>query len=250
MMHLAAFFQSVNSAGALVQINPVADQVLTISGSDLRVPKDVPNLLAEAFLSAQTGPKFGQLQSPTLRQLAMQDVEPVAGALVFANRDQLQYHGDSPRALTPAESLDAYINATGGLAAGNYALVWLGDGPVKPSPGKIFSVRVTAAAALVAGTWVNSVLTFPSTLPAGSYQVVGARAEGTNLVAARFAFVGGGFRPGVPADTSSATNLFGEFRQGRAGVFGQFDTNYPPTMDFLGATDVSQVVVLDLIKSG
>lgn len=250
MMHLAAYYKSVDPAAALTKIDAITDQAITINNNDIRVPKDIANLLGEAFLSAATTPLYGELQSPSLRQLAYQDVAPVASAAKFGDSEQIQWHGDSPRALAAAESLEAYIDATGGAAAANYALVWLGDGPPKASPGKIFSVRATAAVTLSAGEWENGAITFESVLPSGTFQIVGCRAVGANLIAARFAFVGGGYRPGVPADPSDQTNYFPGFRMGRMGVFGQFDTDYPPTMDFLGATDTSQKLIIDLIKSG
>ena len=248
-MHLAAYYQSVNSAGALVGLNAVPDVAVFTSGADIRVPPDIANLLGEAVLSAQTGPAFGQIQSPSLRQLANQDIEPIAAALKFGATDEIQWHGDNPRALEGNEAITAAVQATGGAAAGNYVLVWLGDGPVKPSPGKIFSMRATGAAALSAGVWVNTALTFEDTLPAGSYQIVGVRAEGANLVAARLVFVGGAYRPGVPGEPSSATNYFRTFRNGKYGVYGEFDINQPPSVDCLGATDTSQAFVLDLIKT-
>lgn len=248
-MHLGAFYQSVDPAGALTQIDAVPDQAIFTSGIDLRVPKGMANLLGEAALSAATGPLFGQVQSPTLRDLVNQDVSPIVAAVKFSTYDSYQWHGDNPRALTEAESLNFAINATGGAAAANYGLVWLGDGAVKPQQGKIFTVRATAGITLSAGAWVNGSLTFQDTLPSGTYQVVGMYAEGPNLVAARLVFIGGSFRPGVPANSSLAQNIAPHFRNGAVGVFGQFDVNQPPTLDALGVTDTSQVVLLDLIKT-
>lgn len=249
MFHLAAYYASVNSAGALAQLNAIAEQALAVNNNNIVVPSAVANLLAEAALSAQTSPLSAQVQSPTLRQLVNQDVGPVVSTLKFSAYYQLQWHGDNPRALSASEQLSFFLSATGGAAAGNYGLVWLGDGAIKPTSGKIFTVRCTAAAALAAGAWVNSVLTFPSILPAGTYQIVGMRAEGANLVAARLSFVGGGFRPGVPAENGPTTQFFPDFRDGAMGVFGQFDQTQPPTVDCLGATDTTQVIYLDLIKA-
>ena len=87
-------------------------------------------------------------------------------------------------------------------------------------------------------------------LPAGQYQVVGMRVQGTNLVAARLVFQGFPWRPGAPA-----VNVLGDednkyFRMGRMGIWGEFDQTSPPTMDCLGVTDTTQVVYLDLIKVG
>jgi len=249
MFHTGAFYQSVDPAGVLTTINAVADQSLFTSGIDLRVPAALNNLAAEAALTAATGPLQGQVQSPTLRNLANQDVLPVVAAATFSAYDQLQYHADNPIALAAAESLNFAIAATGGAAAVNYGLVWLSDGPVKPTTGKIFSIRATSSVTLAAGVWVNGALTFGSTLPAGTYQVVGMYAQGAHLVAARLLFVGGTFRPGVPANADLNHNHFAQFRNGYAGVFGSFDINQPPSVDCLGVTDTAQTFVLDLIKT-
>jgi len=248
MMHLGAFYQSVNPGGVLTNINAVPDQAIFTSGHDLRVPTDVPNIIWEAALTAAAGPVLGQIQSPSLRELANRDIEPIEPAAVFSNLAKLQYHGDSPIALMPYESMNFAILATGGVASECYGLVALADGPVKPVSGNIFTVRASAAAALTLGAWVNAPVTFESTLPAGVYQVVGFRASSTNLVAARLVFIGQAYRPGVTGCVSSAVTGMLNHRYGALGVFGQFDVNQPPTVDFLGVTDVAQEVVFDLIK--
>lgn len=248
-MHLAAYYQSVDPAGVLTQLDAVSDQAIFTSGKDVRVPTGLANLICEAALSAATGPDFGQVQSPTLRDLVNQDVDPIIAAVKFTSYDSVQRHFENPRGLTEAESVNFAVEATGGAAADNYGLIWLADGALKPTTGNMFSVRATAAATLAAGSWVNAALTFEDTLPAGTYQVVGMYAEGSNLVAARLVFIGGTFRPGVPANSSLAQDLFPHFRNGVAGVFGQFDVNQPPTVDCLGVTDTSQVFVFDLIKT-
>lgn len=248
--HLAAYYQSVDPAGALTQINAVTDQAIYTSGKDVRIPSGMANLLGETVLSAATGPAYGQVQSPTLRDLANQDVQPIVGGVTFSNYALMQDHSQNPRALSANEAMNFAIQATGGAAAANYGLTWIGDGPIKSQQGKIFTVRATGSAALSAGSWVNTSITFNSTLPAGTYQVVGMYAEGSNLVAARIVFVGSGYRPGVPANSSLGRNDFSNFRNGMWGVFGSFDVNQPPTIDCIGVTDNAQVFAFDLIKTG
>ena len=249
-MHLAAFYESVDPAGVLTQLNAVVDQAIFTSGVDVRVPQGMANLVAAAGLSAATGPDYGQVQSPSLRQLANQAVLPIAAAAKFASPFQINWFGRSPRMLAQSESVNFALKATGGAAAANYGLIWLADGQVQETSGKMFSVHATAAASLVAGTWVNGALTFDDTLPAGNYSVVGLRAQSANLIAARLVFVGGAFRPGVIGDTSEATALMPYARYGGMGTFGSFNVDQPPTIDFLGATDTAQDVILDLIKTG
>lgn len=250
MLHLAAYYKSVDPAAVTTLISAVPDQSIFTSGNDIRVPKGLANLVAEAALTAATTPLFGEVQSPSLRQLANQDILPIATAVKFGAQDQVQRHFDNPRALQEAESVNFGINATGGAAAKNYGLIWLADGPVKPTSGKIFTVQATGAAALADGAWVNTALTFQTVLPAGTYQVVGLRAQGANLVAARIVFVGAAFRPGVPAEVAQANQYFPWTRMGAMGVLGQFDVDQPPTIDCLGNTDAAQVFALDLIQTG
>lgn len=248
MMHMAAFYESVDPAAALTKISAVADQAVRTDGNDLVVPGAVANLVFEAALSAATGPSYAQVQSPSLRQIANQDVGPVISGVVFGGNPPVQEHFKQPRQLKGNESLNFAIDATGGAAAANYGIIILADGPVPEVQGNTFTVRATAAAALSAGAWVNSALTFDDTLPAGTYNVVGMRAQGTNLVAARLVFVGGQFRAGVPAVNAVGNRDFYNGRYGRMGSFGMFDVNQPPTLDCLGVTDTAQTVWLDLIK--
>lgn len=247
-MHLAAYYESVDPAGALTKISAVADQAIRTDGNDVVVPSDLANLVFEAALSAATGPSYAQVQSPSLRQLANQDVQPIISGVVFGGNPPVQPHFNSPRALKGNESVNFTVSATGGAAAANYGLIILSNGAVTPQTGNMFTVRASATAALSAGVWVNSGLTFDETLPAGTYNVVGMRAEGTNLVAARLVFVGSGYRPGVPAVNTAAQRDFRDGRYGMMGSFGVFDVNQPPTVDCLGVTDTAQTIVLDLIK--
>ena len=248
MFHLAAYYASAITTGGLTKIAAVADQALRTDGNDLVVPAGVSNLVGEAALSAATTVVQGQVSSPSLRQLANQDVLPIVAGVVFGSNPAVQAHFNLPRALKANESLNFAVDDTDAAAAAKYGLVWLADGALPQVTGNVFSVRATGAATLAAGSWVNTALTFDSTLPAGTYNVVGMRAVGTNLVAARLSFVGGAFRPGVPAVNAAGDREFRYARYGAMGSFGIFDVNQPPTMDCLGVTDTTQVVELDLIK--
>jgi hypothetical protein len=183
-----------------------------------------------------------------LRAIANLDVEPVVAAAVFGSPPEQMVHPDSPIPVVENESLNFAVNSNPAAAADHYGLVWLSDGPLAAVKGSIYTVRATGTCALSAGKWINGNLTFSQTLPAGTYQVVGMRARGTNLVAARLVFVGGLYRPGV-----GAVNALGDLdpyfaRYGNMGIFGQFDNTTPPTVDCLGITDVAQTFELDLIK--
>src|SRR6266702_3005832 len=111
------------------------------------------------------------------------------------------------------------------------------------------AVRVSATTTLVAFVWTNGAITFDQSLPAGRYQLVGARFNSAGLIAYRCVIPGYEWRPGgigVTVDSGAEGNIF---RQGNFGVWGEFAHNTPPTIDFLSATaDTSETGELDLIK--
>ena len=248
MQHLAAFYGSIDPDGALTPIPAVQDQAITTQGNDVRIPDALPNLIGEIALTAEINLVAARVVSPSLRRILEMAVEPIVGAIVFGSPPEAIMHPLNPTPLDADESINFEINSNPAAVGVHYGLIWLSDGPMAPVGGQMYSVRATAAITLAAGVWVNGNLAFGQTLPAGRYQVVGLRARGTNLVAARLVFPGGTFRPGVPA-----VNVIGDldahwFRYGQMGVMGEFEHTTPPTLDALGVTDTVQNCVLDLVK--
>lgn len=246
-MHLVGY-ETVANLPAMTAITPIPDPTLRITGNDFLVPQGMNNVvMAAAACSVATGVLRAQLQSPSLRSTLNIDISPITQGLVFGAFPRCVRNWYSPFPLVVNEPLDMYMSNGG--AATNRAFLVLADGAVKPVTGKIYTVRATASAALVTGQWINSPLTFQQTLPAGHYQVVGFRSVSANQVAARIFFVGSPWRPGVLATTVENDNEDFYPRFGNIGVFGEFDNTVPPTIDFVGITDVGEAVYLDLIKT-
>lgn len=248
MRHLAAFYQSVQLA-SLTAINAVPDTQIFSQGTIQRVPPAMPNLCLAAAIYDDASFSQAQIETPSLRVLANYDVSPINNGVTITNVNGYDDRYDLPLELDGNESLTASLDGAAGGAKDGYVLLEYCDGPVKSAPGTSFTVRATGTATLAAGSFVNTAITFDTVLPAGSYNVVGLRAEGANLAAARLAFVGQVARPGVlgVAGPFQEDNL--RYRQGNAGVFGAFDTNQPPTVDCLGKTDTTQVFYFDLVKT-
>ena len=248
MFHTAAWYESIDPGGVLTPIASVVDQSVFTSLDVVRVPTQMPNIVGQAALVGILGAAAAQIQSPSLRAMVNIDIEPVVRGTVFGNPPEVLFHPLSPIAVTADEPVTFAVNSDPALAEDHYGLVWFGDGPQVPVPGNIFSVAATSALTLSAGVWVNGTLTFSQTLPLGRYTVVGMRARGANLVAARLVFVGGAFRPGVPAVNAVGDLAPSIFRYGRHGAFGIFHSNTPPTVDALGITDTSQSYIFDLLQ--
>lgn len=248
MFHLGGFTESQDSA-TLVNVAALADQQLTVSGDDLRVPEGASKLLAAYAL----GPNVtrAMLVAPSLRRIFNYEIKPIdVGAEPAANPPFISLI-DDPIQLDVDESVNAQAAEDGAGATRATILVLLGDESPRPVDGEIFTIRATNTSTLVANAWSNGALTFDQVLPAGEYAIVGARCECAGGQAFRFAFVGGGFRPGgLAGDAVSDLNVRGQ-RFGGWGEWGRFKNTTPPTVDFLSnSADTSQVVDLDLIKVG
>lgn len=246
MLHMLAYETSASQA-ALTAITPVPDGTIAISGNDIRVPLQV-NLVVSAacLINSASATLRGQLQSPSLRATLNFDINPIVNGLVFGSLARCMKMWQTPLQLVPNEPLDFMVQ--NGAAVMNRGIVILADAAIQPVKGKIYTVRGTGSASLTTATWVNTAVVFSQTLPAGTYQVVGFRAVGANLVAARIFFVGGVWRPGCYAANVSNDNEWSDFRYGNLGVWGTFDNTIPPSVDCLGVTDTAQEFEFDLIK--
>lgn len=249
--HTGAFAESIDPAGALVPIAAVQDDSIFTSGDDMRVPTQLPFLVGAAGLISATLPIQAQLASPSLRQVANIDIEPVDLGLVFSDPADSAMHPDNPVPLMGDEALNFLVNSNPAGAELHYGVAWLSDGPLQPVQGNIFSVRATMSVTGVANAWVNGNLTFGTDLPVGNYDVVGMRFRAAGAVCARLNFVGGAWRPGVPGVVAIDDTVGMPFRYGKMGVWGTFHTNTPPTVDVLAAAAaITPVVTLDLIARG
>lgn len=249
MFHLSAFYQLVDLAGVFTAINAVREEVLFTNGVDIRVPVGLPFVCGElALINDVTVLPRAELQSPSLRTQCNIDVEPIASAATPGNIPELNWHGANPIPLQPDEALNLFMLSDPAAPVVHYGLVYFADGPQQAAQGQVFSIRATSAVQQAVGAWTNGSLTFAQSLPAGQYAIVGMRARGTGLVAARLVFPDQTPRPGVPAAllTAGIDNM--NLRFGNAGVFGTFPNTLPPTVDVLGGTAVAQQYVFDLIR--
>lgn len=252
MFSLVAYYESQQGAGVDHYIAAVGDDHVRAIGDYIYVPAAMPNIIGKAALTnADTAQTSAHLDSPSLRRIALPYTEPVVVAIVFGSPPEGVLHPLNPIPLDPNEGLRAVQNNEASAAKIDYYLVWFSDGPQQPLTGQqMYQARATSAITLSAGKWVNGALTFADELPVGKYSIVGMRARGTNLVAARLNFVGGANRPGVPAVNAIGDIDLSFQRFGRMGVFGSFDSTTPPTVECLGVTDSAQSFIFDLVKTG
>lgn len=252
--HLAAFWENIDAAGAEANLAAaLGEQTLFTTGDEIRIPEGASQIVAVAAMCG-LGANFARLISPSLRDFVNLDIVPING-LTDGNVEpdspaKVHYLGNNPIPLAPGESLTATTDSDTAAAADQSILVWLADGPLQPVDGQqIHPLRATAAITAGVGSWTNGVLTLGQVLPVGNYAIVGMRAQGATLVAARLAFRGVGWRPGVIGSDIESDDTNGYFRYGKSGVFGEFHSTVPPTVDVLcNDADTAQEFILDLVK--
>jgi hypothetical protein len=242
-----AWSQSVDTAGVLTPITALADQSVRVSGNDIIVPTGLQNLVAAYGLGVNI--TRAQLVSPSLRRYLNPEISPVDINTLPTPPIGFMDLTDNPILLDAEEALDANYAENGAGAQRGTIAAWLADGPIEPVSGDIRTVRVTGTTTLVANAWTNAALTFDQSLPAGTYQCVGARFFSTNGQLFRLVFVGGQWRPGGIMMQTAQQDDPDMLRFGRFGVWGEFKHNTPPTVDFLAnGADTAETGVLDLIK--
>lgn len=250
--HLGGFYESIDAAAVFANLAGLADEQLFVSGDDVRVPTENQIILVAAGV-AQTSTQGCRLSSPALRRLnnliilpfqgdADADVEPGSPHAVLDFRA-------NPLIVDAGEALNAEVDSDTTLVAAQWCLLWFAAGPVAPLAGSYFTARATATATLTVDAWTNSQITFTQDLPVGDYRVVGMRAQAAGLVAARLLFRNQSMRPGCLGTDAPTDIEWPGFRYGGLGEWGTFNTNTPPSVDFLSVSaDTAETVLLDLEK--
>jgi len=238
--------ESQDTAGVLTNVAALPDQHVTVSGDNIRVP--ALNQLV-GYYALGTTITLAQLASPQLRRQALLDIDPMDVSAEPGSPPAFGHRMGSPITLETDEDLSALVAEAAAGAERESVFVWLADGPLASVSGNIFTVRATSATTLTAYTWTNCALTFSQTLPRGRYQVVGASCIATGGVAFRLVFPGYSWRPGgIACDAVSDLPAAGQ-RNGGWGVWGEFESTSPPTVDVLSVSaDTAETVYLDLIK--
>lgn len=249
--HVAAFSEDIAASGTLQPIAAVADPQIFVSADDIRVPTGLANLLAAFALGP--GASRARVVAPSLRAFANFEIAPkiIGESVTIDDPGGLITIVRNPLPLAVGESLNFESDAGAGAGAGQTTgVILLGEGPVQPVAGEIRTVRTTAAITGTENAWANGPLTFSEDLPAGIYQVVGARCEADNPGAFRLIFVVGGPRPGSLSTLGDEGSEVPGARMGMWGVWGQFDTNQPPSLEILSLAGAgsAQVLYLDILR--
>lgn len=251
MWTLAAFTASIATGSPLLQVNAAADQHLNIYSNSLAVPEEVPNIFAMAAMAANL--TRAQFQSPSLRRIFLEELNPLIVSAIATSPQQLFYLEDDVLPLLPNELLQFFAaqNAVGAQQVTGF--IWLCDTPpARISAQDVHTLRISASGTAVANAWTNMTITFDQTLPVGRYQLVGARMRSANMMAYRFVVRGYPWRPGLLGQVNVGDVLLpANFRRGQLGVWCEFTNLVQPTLDVMcNAGDSSFTGEIDVIYLG
>ena len=252
MLTLAAYYESVDQAGAYANMAAPADQHLTVNTPRIQVPSLNQLLMVMAGLENAVAPR-GRITTPSLRQRTLLQVAPIsvaaAGPVVPTSPHAAMDMASTPVKLVTGEQMTFEALATPVAAQIQWCGVLLGDGPAKQATGDIFTTRATGTTTCVAGAWTLCPLTFDENLPRGKYQVVGAKFMGATCKMGRLVFPGYPWRPGFMGCATVDIVEHWRSRGGNLGVWGEWEDVDNLQAEFLcGAGDTTQIVYLDLIQ--
>src|SRR5215831_407485 len=251
MIQMSAFFSSIPNTAADQQIIAVAAGSLKNRDNALVVPPELPRLLSGMFIG--TNMTTAKFKPASYRRFGDYWVLPYALASGTAGNimpyldlsDNPQ--GGPPLILDPSEELPAYGQQSSAGAQNAYAFVLFGHEGAKRHAGKFFTVRGVGSSTLTANTWSPVVFTMDTGLPAGRYNLVGARVKSAGLLAFRFVIAKQWNRPGGYGTQNDQSFEAQGQRNGWWGVWGSFDHLSIPVLEAFSTTaDTSETVWLDL----
>jgi len=250
MFNVHAFYKSLplQATPTYINLTPLSDPIATVNANLLYVG-ELNNLIGALMLGSTAGKS--KVETPSLLNIAPFQVIDIPQSDLPVADMELELQANSPFKLVTNEGIQFFSSNTNTTTASpTIGLVFLSDGALAPVTGEIVHARATVVTSANADSWENSKLAFDTVLPAGNYEVVGARLEGDNVKAFRFVFQGNtSSRPGSFAALGVNGNDVKGARNGGWGVWGSFNQFTPPTIDVItNGTSETAVLYLDIIK--
>lgn len=243
---LVGYSETITTEDTTEKIAAIPDVHVKTEGDNIIIPS-LNKILGYFAIGGNMA--LPQLESPSLRRLALIDISPFEVSDLPASPPHPVIRPESIIELVEDESLRAYCQNSDAADAVERVFVWLTDDVIAPVRGSVHTVRATFNITATAEEWSDGALTLDQSLPAGSYHLVGARCQDAVGVAFRMVFIGGIWRPGGICAGSSSVFDSPNFRAGGLGVWGTFRHDQLPSIEVLrNAAGSTGVIYLDIIK--
>lgn len=211
-----AWLEDEDRSGAEAGLAAVTDALIETSLDNLQLRVDMPLIALMYAWTEFTTYAFNQARI-TSPKIAGQPIRITKGvALNYLNKGQIyDFRANPLSVIRPGDNVSAlgYEEDEAGVAHYLGVVLVVSDGSIPKLPKlPLTHIHRCTATATTAGAWTTLALTEVDSLPAGRYQMLGARVEHATAVAARFLFKGMEARPGVIPVTLSTDDLH-EFSQ-------------------------------------
>jgi hypothetical protein len=247
--HLLAFYTNdLASDASNVSLGTVTDQAWTFNSTGYFMPENLKLWAAYAGNDAFTAVRINQ---PSLRDPFLPYIEPFSLTTLPGNTPPVYKAYEMGVSLGINEYLQVQGSRGTVVASDAYALLWVGKQRRAIPSGPRRTIRFTSAITIAEGVWTLGAMTFSDTLPDGKFAIVGMNVYGTNALAARLAFTGGGWRPGVICQGAQGEWVQPAFARDELGYYGSFLNTIQPNLEVFGVgAGASQIGYLDLVQVG
>lgn len=241
-------YKSTMTANTLTQVTSVYSGVTPTLNSGFQVPT-LNNIMGIAGVGGHLHRL--QSQAPSLRPFPYPDFMPVNVGSAIESPVKGVFIPANPIRVNYTEELDSYAYSTSAETV--YTMVQFCDGPVVQSPpGRVITVHGTSSTTLTAGAFTTVAVTLDQALPAGVYNLIGARAYSATCLFFRVVpAMGTLWQPGSTGVQSYDALDAPGARYGGFGTWLTFQQNVLPSFNFFATSaDSAEEVWLDLQYAG
>ena len=248
MLHLAIFTGTQPQQATFAQVPIIQTLFENVQANGLQVGDKLNMLVAVMAIGSHLDRL--QLQSPSLRMAGiLPDFTPIRKAIIGANiLPNIFDLRAAPLKFPATESLQAWAVQLNAGTETEWVALLMADAVPAPVTKPFRTVRFTGATTLGVNTLTQCIMTSEQALPAGNYDVIGARAQSATAVFFRVGTGYSGSRPGGVAVTTSDALDPPIQRGGQLGTWFAFKNTDQVVAEFLAAgADTSEIVEFDLV---
>lgn len=245
--HLAAYFESINNV-TNEPVSALADQIIPITNNNFILPK--PYDLVACMAGSATATR-ARINSGSIRQVNPTYIRPINLSLLPGTNPNVMMMFENPFRLQAHEEISIEASGAAGGAENFHALMWLAAGWKLAPQGRMYRMRFTHATTVTANVWSDVVYTLETSLPAGTYAMVGSDYFGTTAWAHRWVFDGQFERPGSIGVATAGLRVPYMLEHSLLSTWGEFKTYSLPRLQVAcNAADTSGEGYMNVIQIG
>lgn len=246
MFHMAAFSGLSVNSGNLELLPAVIDGWAQVQNNRFVLQEETPLIAGASFGSSMNR---SQIFCENFRRVAPLELAPIATSYTANSIMAMPFFPPAGKNLCKLSALEArYVATNPNDSFQIYA--WFGLTPAKLANPDVYTIRLSQSIVTVAHVWKPEQLSILDNIPYGRYQVVGCFAHASVGGAIRFRFREQGMLPGTIVSAATAGFQIQDLRRGGMGVWGEFLSTQPPTVEVLSATSGTRTytIYLDVIR--